>query len=356
MPIEISFGELNKYLANGLDKLTHLPAALRTPGQLARRRPFFSAWPGPVAEPVDRQGSRAAVILNPGKCADPSAVRKRLGSVFATWDWQPPLWLETTREEPGTRQAEAAVDADVDLVCCLGGDGTVRAVAAGLMETGIPLGLLPGGTGNLLARNLGLPVDDLDTALQIALTGRTMAVDVGTFSADGGPDLPFLVMAGLGFDADVMADTDETLKSLLGWPAYLLGGVKSIAADRFAVRLTLDDAAPVNAQARSILFGNVGRVTLGLELIKSAQADDGTLELLMVTPSSLAGWAVVVGQIAAGLHHIDNERGVVVQRSFTKAEVRVDTPQLAQLDGDPIGTVSCVTVGVQPAALITRLP
>lgn len=356
MPIEISFGDLNKYLTTGLDRLTQFPAALRTQGQLARRRGIFGEWPSPVADPVDRQGSRAAVIINPGKCSDPAAVRNRLGAVFATWGWQPPLWLETTREEPGTRQAEAAVDADVDLVCCLGGDGTVRAVAAGLMETDIPLGLLPGGTGNLLARNLGLPVDDLTTALQIALTGRTVAVDVGTLSADGGPELPFLVMAGIGFDADVMADTDDMLKSLLGWPAYLLGGMKSIGADRFAVRLTLDDTQQVSARARSILFGNVGRVTLGLELIKSAQADDGSLELLMVTPSSLAGWAVVVGQIAAGLHNTDNERGVVVQRSFTSAEVCVDTPQLAQLDGDPIGAVTCVTVGVQPAALITRLP
>src|ERR1700733_10847933 len=125
--------------------------------------------------------------------------------------WDEPLWLETSPDDTGERLARMAVESGVDLVIASGGDGTVTACAAGVAGSGIPLGVLPCGTGNLLARQLGLPLS-VDEALAGALTGSDRRVVVGT--ANG---RPFVVMAGIGFDAEMLAGASEQLKKRLGW-------------------------------------------------------------------------------------------------------------------------------------------
>src|ERR1700691_4672925 len=124
--------------------------------------------------------------------------------------WAEPLWLETTPDDTGERLARMAVASGVDLVISSGGDGTVTACAAGVAGSGIPLGVLPSGTGNLLARNLGLPLQ-ADAALAVALTGAERRLDVGV--ANG---RTFVVMAGIGFDAAMLASVSEKLKMRAG--------------------------------------------------------------------------------------------------------------------------------------------
>src|SRR3954454_4669794 len=131
---------------------------------------------------------RVTVVYNPVRVDDLDDTKDTVGKVCAEQGWPEPTWVETTAEETGERQAREAVRAGADVVASLGGDGTVRAVASALVGTDVALGLLPGGTGNLLARNLGLPVGALDDAVRTVVQGRDRSIDVGVVRL--GDDLP----------------------------------------------------------------------------------------------------------------------------------------------------------------------
>ncbi len=127
----------------------------------------------------DTSSRRIAVVVNPTKFADLALVEGQIGKVCVDHGWAEPLMIETTKDDPGVSQGQRALEAGVDVVCPLGGDGTVRAVATALVGTDTPLGLLPGGTGNVLARNLGLPFNKVESALTVVLTGSNRRIDVG---------------------------------------------------------------------------------------------------------------------------------------------------------------------------------
>ncbi len=301
---------------------------------------------------------RAAIVVNPTKFDDVDTVRSLVMSVCAQEGWAEPIWLETTKDDPGTGQARDAIAQGADLVCALGGDGTVRAVAAALIDDEVPMGLLPGGTGNLLARNLELPVDDIAAALRVALTGKDLAIDVGTVhirpdqTQDDERDYFFLVMAGMGFDASVMADAPEKLKAQFGWPAYVVAGMRHLGDKRFTVDARIDDGPPFRRHVRTVVVGNVGRLQGGVELLPDAQVSDGELDVVMLSPKGLVGWASVSAAILTR-----NRRGhnrVEHHRCHTMA-LRLAATQEIQLDGDPIGPGHALRFAVRPSALTVRV-
>ncbi|MDR0627814.1 MAG: hypothetical protein LBG11_11285 [Bifidobacteriaceae bacterium] len=277
-----------------------------------------------------------------------------------------PIWLETTVESPGTAQAAlAAGEPGVRTVVAAGGDGTVRAVAHGLAGSAVPMGIVPLGTANLLARNLKLPLVSSRDALEVALTGPRRQIDVGRLTAwNTAGDLvlereAFLVISGLGFDAAMVSGTDSVLKRRLGWPAYFISGFNHLADKPVAVMLeTAGEVRPVSA--RSIMFGNCGLLPARLNLVPDADLADGELDLAMAeTRHGLVGWAALAWQVV--LHSVGVRwtpawaSGRMVYRQAKSFRVACEADQLIQIDGELVGRASSLHVWVEHLALCVRV-
>lgn len=171
---------------------------------------------------------RAAVVINPMK--SPGGDFKSAVHLMCTEEgWGEPLWLETSEEDPGSGQARKAMESGADVVMAAGGDGTVRCVAGALAGTGTPMGIVPLGTGNLLARNLGIVLADPLRACRDILNGANTKIDVALATLDHAKERHlFLVAAGLGYDAAIMADTKDQLKDRVGWLAYVEAGIRNL--------------------------------------------------------------------------------------------------------------------------------
>lgn len=301
---------------------------------------------------------RAALIVNPTKVKDLRSLRDRLTAIFRGYGWAPPLWWETTVEEPGESQARAALEQGVDLMVALGGDGTIRCVATALMGTQTPLAVLSGGTGNLFARQLRLPVNRYADALRIGLSGNDAKVDVIGISMDttgsGGFDDEHigLVMSGIGRDADIMADTTEKLKSRFGWTSYVVAGTKQIRHELVPATIRIDDRAEIRQDVTSVLAGNCGTLQGGMRLMPRAVVDDGLLDAVVVRGGGIH-WAPVLAKVLTRSH---KDSGHLSRAQFTEMTVDVRSPQRVEVDGDVIGVAHAVRFRAESGALTVRVP
>ena len=217
----------------------------------------LAAQPAATPQPAVR---RVAVVFNPATSPDDAPERKRdLQAALNAAGVEVVVWLETTKQEAGQGLTRQAVEQGVDLVLAAGGDGTVMACVTGLAASGVPLAVLPAGTGNLLALNLDLP-SDLDDAVDVALHGDRRQLDVGAL--DGGADR-FVIMSGLGFDAAMLRDANPTLKTRIGALAYVLSGLRQLRRRPARFRIRLDDQPPITRVGQGLLIVNLGACRAG---------------------------------------------------------------------------------------------
>ena len=357
-----------------------LVLAMATRGNSGARR-LIEALVTPIGGAPPKPEARddlVAFVANPTK---PGTNELRADAIraCAARSMPEPLWFETTLLDPGVGQTRRAIEMGAAAVVAVGGDGTVRAVAEALASTGVPMGLIPQGTGNLLARNLDLPLTDNAAALRLALSGTDRAIDVGwlRIDRDGSPangarpgdrapvvreprEHIFLVIAGLGFDAAMVADTDEDLKARVGWIAYFLAGVRHLHGRRLRLHTQIDDAPATAIRLRSLLIGNCGRLPGGITLLPDALLDDGWLDVGAIdTRGGLAGWAQLFGEVALQRIGVRTElRGKIGRIDHVRARrlhVVTDRPEAVQVDGDVLGLAREITVRVGAAALIVRV-
>ncbi|QRV32054.1 phosphatase PAP2 family protein [Streptomyces californicus] len=294
----------------------------------------------------------ATVIVNP--TVTDTATRERLRLVLAQHGYRDAPFVETTAQDPGGGRTAEALRAGAELVVVCGGDGTVRAVADALAGTGVPLVLVPCGTGNLLVRNLDLPLSPAE-ALAAGLTGEPRALDLGRIEGDGFPAVHFTAMAGAGLDAAMLEATSDRAKSVLGWPAYVLAGAKGLRAPRMRLTVRLDGGPELHRTARMVLVANVGAVQAGAAPVPAARPDDGVLDLAVFDPRGAGGWLRAAGVLLGGGRGAGEGRAVEFH-TFRRAELSFTRPQPREVDGDPVGPGLSLAAEVRPGALTVMLP
>lgn len=299
---------------------------------------------------------KVAVVLNPIKARSAEA-RALIESACLAAGWDAPRFFETTREDPGFSQARAAVASGADVVLAGGGDGTVRVVADVLAHTEVAMGLLPLGTGNLLARNIHLDIGDLRGCVETALFGHQRFIDTARMTVENAvrgqsADHAFLVIAGIGMDAEVVGDTNDGLKKAVGWLAYTEAGVRHLPGRRKKVAIALDDQPEQFRKIRSVLFANCGLIPGGIDFIPQAMIDDGMLDVVVMSPRSAIGWLAMYWKIV--LKH-NRHLPVMTYYRSGKIVIRCAEPMPTQVDGDPSGEATTVTVRVAPRSLLVRV-
>jgi diacylglycerol kinase (ATP) len=295
---------------------------------------------------------RAAVIFNPAKVTDWITFRRHVEYELKTRGWDRALWLETTSADPGRAMTEQAVRENVDLVLGAGGDGTIRIICSSLANTGIPFGLIPAGTGNLLARNIGIPLDEV-AALGVAFDGVDKAMDLVRLTVDDQPPDHFAVMAGIGLDAVIMEGADPNLKKAVGSAAYFVSAAKNANHPAMHATIAVDDQPPFRRRAHLIVVGNVGFLLANIQLIPGARADDGRLDVLVASPRTLRDWVRLTTRVLTRRRQPDDQLDRLTGHRVT---ITVDERDQFQLDGDNVGECSTLTAEVVPGALRLRVP
>ena len=236
------------------------------------------------------------------------------------------------------------------LVC--GGDGTVREVCAELAGTGIPVGIIPAGTGNLLARNLDIPLY-LRSAIDVALTGQDRAIDLVKVGGDGIEDTHFMVMAGMGFDAAMMENVNEDLKKRVGWVAYVLSGLKSLMFPAVKVEISIDGGPFTKHRARTVVVGNVGFLQAGMPLLPDASIDDGLLDVVILHPRKFLSWVPLAFRVLARGRRTDE---LINRLTGQTVVVRTSSTTPRQLDGDSIGSGHELRMECLHGRVLVRVP
>jgi diacylglycerol kinase family enzyme len=262
-------------------------------------------------------------VVNPTKHADDAEFSAAVLAAMSDRGWSEPMWLETTAADPGAGQARMAVQAGVDLVLASGGDGTVTACAAAVAGSGIPLGVLPAGTGNLLARNLGLPLEP-GAALTVALDGNDRQLD----------------------------SASEPLKKRMGWAAYGVSALRHLLDRPVHLTLRADGGRPLHRRASAVIIGNVGSLQGGVPLLPDAQPDDGMLDVVVLSAHGIASWLAVAVHVL--LRRPASRR--VSRLCFRQLRVELRREQPWQLDGEVMGSTRQLLVTIQPGAVIVRVP
>jgi len=295
---------------------------------------------------------RCAVIYNPAKVTDWITFRRHVEYELATRGWEKALWLETTMGDTGRAMADQAVAEGVDLVLGAGGDGTVRVICDRLAGTGIPFGLIPAGTGNLLAKNIGIPLDEA-AALHVAFDGEEKAIDLVRLTVDGRTPEHFTVMAGIGLDAVIIEGTNPELKRAVGSAAYFLSAARNANHPALHTTIQVDDQPPLRRRAHLILVGNVGILQGNIQLMPAARADDGLLDVLIASPRSVNDWVRLTTKVLTRQRRQDEQLDRLTGRTV---RISVDPPDSYQLDGDLVGICTSMLAEVAGGALVLRVP
>lgn len=314
----------------------------------------------------------AAIVYNPIK-VDLRKLRRSVEKAESAHGWARTRWCATSETDAGQTVTREAINNGAAVVLAAGGDGTVRAVAEALRDSSVPMALLPSGTGNLLARNLDINLSNMDASVEAAFSGNDESIDIGVAAItrpDGSTEEHvFLVMAGIGLDAKMIAKTNPRLKKAVGWLAYVDAGMRALPELKpVRLRYQLDNQVEKSLNAHTLIVGNCGSLPGGILLLPDARPDDGILDIAALKPRGRFGWLRVWNKIAwengvlrksaAGRMIIDLTADVRDVAYFRGARLRatLESPQEFQLDGDEFGMVKAIDCSTDAGGLTVKIP
>ncbi len=288
---------------------------------------------------------RATILINPNArgvrpAFDGNRVVRYLGERGITARFAVP---ETVNEARLVASGAAARGDDVLFV--VGGDGSLREAAASLAGSGTALAAIPGGTVNVFAREAGIP-RTLKGALDAHLTGQTLRMDLGK-----GDGQRFLLMAGIGWDAEIVRRVSRGMKRRLGDVAYIIQGVRTLPSLRPHHTTWRWDHERIEAPLALMVLGNTRLYGGRVDLTPNAFANDGSLDLIALCPENIRDGARLAMKLAIG--RLAGDRHVIEERI---TQVAIETPGLAvQFDGDFVGETP-MAFEIEPGALAVRVP
>jgi YegS/Rv2252/BmrU family lipid kinase len=290
---------------------------------------------------------KVAVIAHAGKSLDGGL--SQLRRVLEAHGISEPFWVEVPKSKKAPKQVRRALAEDPDVIFAWGGDGMVQRCVDVLAGSGVSLAIIPAGTANLFASNLGVP-KDIEEAVAIGLRGDRRELDVGTFNGER-----FAVMAGVGFDAAMIRDAgDGGLKERFGRAAYVWSGSENLRSKPFRATIEADGVEWYKGKATCILFGNVGKLVGGVEAFEDARPDDGKLEVGVVTAEGMLDWSRMLARAVAG--SIGDSPFAQTTKATRDIKVKLSRKVLYELDGGDRNKVKSVKVKVEPRAITVCVP
>ena len=291
------------------------------------------------------QGGRVAVIAHQGKTLGGGL--DELRRLVAAERVDEVIWYEVAKSSKAPAKVRKALKNGADLLFVWGGDGMVQRCADALVGSDATIAIIPAGTANLLAHNLGIP-RDLTEAVRIGFHGLRRRLDLGRINGEH-----FAVMAGVGFDADMIRDADRGLKTLLGRVAYLWTGLRNVGAEPTQVKIKIDGTRWFNGAATCVLIGNVGTILGGVQVFDDARPDDGWLDVGVSSADGPVQWARALGRIGAG--HADRSPFIRTTRA-KRISVKLSAPLAYELDGGARPKTRRIKARVLPAAITICVP
>ncbi|MDX3107882.1 diacylglycerol/lipid kinase family protein [Nonomuraea angiospora] len=257
------------------------------------------------------------------------------------------LWYEVPKSKKAPKKVRQALDQGAELVFVWGGDGMVQRCADAMAGSGVPMAVLPAGTANLFAANLGIPAD-LDEAVRIGFHGRREKLDLGVLNGEH-----FAVMAGAGFEAEMIAEASGRAKKRLGKLSYVKAAVRHVGEPLVPMKIKVDGTTWFEGRASCLLLGNVSTIAGGVEAFDDARPDDGWLEVGVSTAKGPLAWGRVIGRMAAG--RSEDSPFVRITRA-RKVSARFGVPLMYELDGGEREPTSRLKAKAAAGALTVCLP
>ncbi|MBI4421155.1 MAG: diacylglycerol kinase family lipid kinase [Gemmatimonadetes bacterium] len=275
---------------------------------------------------------RVLLITNPAAARTSPEVAVTVCRVLEGAGWVVDVAPTTGPGDAGRLAAQGVADR-VDAIAVYGGDGTTMQATNGMIGSGIPLALIPGGTGNLLARNLRLPLDPVKAASMV-VRGERRRIDLGAADRPEGVR-HFAVASGAGFDAEIMAHTSDAAKRRWGPLAYVAGTYRALERLRPVPHRVTVDGKALELEAATVVVANCGSVgSLYFTLGRGIAPDDGWLDVVALKAGGLLEGVAAMWEMNAGR----DGRGRVVRARGRDITVESETVRPVQMDGELAGT------------------